>query len=151
MGRGGQVSDVSCPDQSKNNWYPRLGGTVIRPHAYKTFFMLNSAEHEISKLDKSNLINLLEKLLTCEDFHCFCLSNQSFKFNLPYSLKDKLGFKTWTQTQLSMDSSFISTDPDLSKIPVILIRLAHSTNHPQDKNRSQLGKTYRLESWVCVH
>ena len=63
------------------------------PRAYKTFFMLNSAEHEISKLDKSNLINLLEKRLTCGDFHCFCLSNQSFKFNLPYSLKDKLGFK----------------------------------------------------------
>ena len=29
------------------------------PHAYKTFFMLNSAEHEISKLDKSNLKNHL--------------------------------------------------------------------------------------------
>ena len=28
--------------------------------AYKTFFMLNSAEHEISKLDKFNLINPLE-------------------------------------------------------------------------------------------
>ena len=53
------------------------------PCAYKTFFMLNSAEYEISKLDKSNLINLLEKLLTFEDFHCFCLSNQSFKFSLP--------------------------------------------------------------------
>ena len=53
------------------------------PCAYKTFFMLNSAEYEISKLDKSNLINLLGKLLTFEDFHCFCLSNQSFKFSLP--------------------------------------------------------------------
>ena len=63
-----------------------------RPRAYKTFFMLNSAEHEISKLDKSNLINLLEKLLTCEDFQCFCLSNQGFKFSLPYILKDKLSF-----------------------------------------------------------
>ena len=31
-----------------------------RPRAYKTFFVLNSAEHEISKLDKSNLINVLE-------------------------------------------------------------------------------------------
>ena len=30
------------------------------PRAYKTFFVLNSAEHEISKLDKSNLINFLE-------------------------------------------------------------------------------------------
>ena len=39
------------------------------PRAYKNFFMLNSAEHEISKLDKSNLINLLERVLTC-----FCLS-----------------------------------------------------------------------------
>ena len=66
---------------------------AFRPRAYKTFFMLNSAEHEILKLDKSNLINLLEKLLTCEDFHYFCLSNQSFKLNLPYSLKNKLGFK----------------------------------------------------------
>ena len=64
-----------------------------RPRAYETFFILNSAEHEISKLDKSNLINRLERHLTCRDFHCFCLSNQSFKFNLPYSLKDKLGFK----------------------------------------------------------
>ena len=65
----------------------------IWPCAYKTFFMLNSAEHEISKLDKSNLINLLEKLLTCKDFSCFCPSNQSFKFNLPYILKDELSFK----------------------------------------------------------
>ena len=81
----------------------------IRSCAYKTFFMLNIAEHEISKLDKSNLINLLEKLLTCGDFHCFCLSNQSFKSNRPYSLKDKLGFQVGAQTQLSMDSSFIST------------------------------------------
>ena len=62
--------------------------------AYKTFFMLNSADNEISKLDKSNLINLLEKLLTCKDFHCFCLSNQKFKFNLSYILKDKLSFKS---------------------------------------------------------
>ena len=53
--------------------------------------MLISAEHEILKLDKSNLINLLEKLLTCGDFHCLCQSNQSF--NLAYSLKDKLGFE----------------------------------------------------------
>ena len=60
---------------------------TIRPRAYETFFMLNSAKHEISKLDKSNLINLLERRLTCRDFHCFCLSNQSFKFNFPYSLK----------------------------------------------------------------
>ena len=66
---------------------------VTWPCAYKTFFMLNSAEHKISKLDKSNLLNLLEKLLTCKDFHCFCLSNQSFKFNLPYILKNKLSLK----------------------------------------------------------
>ena len=64
-----------------------------RPCAYKTFFMLHSAEHEISKLDKSNLINLLQKLLTCKDFHCFCLSNQNFTFNIPDILKDKLSFK----------------------------------------------------------
>ena len=74
--------------------------------------MLNLAEHEISKLDKSNLINLLEKLLTCKYFHCFCLSNQSFEFNLPYILKDKLSFKVLAQTQLSTDSSFISTGHD---------------------------------------
>ena len=53
------------------------------PVLIKVFFVLNQAEHEISKLDKSNSINLLEKLLTCGDFRGFCLSNQSFKFNLP--------------------------------------------------------------------
>ena len=42
---------------------------LTRPCAYKTFFMLNSAEHEISKMDKSNLINLLDNCLTCGDFH----------------------------------------------------------------------------------
>ena len=73
-------------------WSTSLELRKPRPCAYKTFFMLNSAEHEISKLDKSNLINLLEKLLTCGHFHCFCLANQSFKFNLPNSLKDKSGF-----------------------------------------------------------
>ena len=46
-----------------------------RSYAYKTFFMFNSAEHEFSKLDKSNLINLLGKLLTYGDLHRFCLSN----------------------------------------------------------------------------
>ena len=75
--------------------------------------MLNSAECEVSKLDKSNLINLLQKLMTCGDFHCFCLANQSFKSKLSYSLKDKAGFKIRAQTQLSMDSSFISVDPEL--------------------------------------
>ena len=72
--------------------------------------MLNSAEHEISKLDQSNLINLLKKLLTCKDFHCFF---QSFKFNLPDILKDKLSFKVGAPTQLSTDSSFISSGPGL--------------------------------------
>ena len=47
----------------------------------------------IKSLHKSNLINLLEKLLTFKDFHCFCLSNKNFKFNLPYILKDKSSFK----------------------------------------------------------
>ena len=89
-----------------------------RPCAYKSFFILNSAEHEISKLDNPNLINLWKKLLTCADFHGFCLSNQSFKFNIPYfnipySLKDKLGVKVSAQTQLSMDLSFISMGPGL--------------------------------------
>ena len=32
-------------------------------HDHKSFFMLNSAEHEISMLDKSHLINLLDELL----------------------------------------------------------------------------------------
>ena len=60
---------------------------VAYPCAYKTFFVLNSAEHEMSKLDKSNLINLLEKLLIFRDFHCFCISNHSLKFNFLYTLK----------------------------------------------------------------
>ena len=63
------------------------------PRAYKTFFMLNSAEHEISMLDKTNLIDLLDKLLACGDTDYFCRSNQSFKFNLPYSLKHKFDLK----------------------------------------------------------
>ena len=63
------------------------------PCAYKTFFMLNSAEHEISMLSKSNLVNLLDKLLACGDTYYFCQSNQSFEFNLQYSLKHKLDFK----------------------------------------------------------
>ena len=77
--------------------------------------MLNSAEHEIPKLDKSNLINLLEKLLICEDSHCFCQSNQSFEFNLPYIPKDKFSLKVLVQIQLSTDPSFISTGPDCTK------------------------------------
>ena len=56
------------------------------PHDYKSFFMLNSAEHEISMLDKSHLINLLEELLIYRKFHCFCLSNETFKFELSYTL-----------------------------------------------------------------
>ena len=65
------------------------------PHAYKTFFMLNSAEHEISMLNKSNLIHVLESLLTFGDFRCFYLSNQSFKFDFSYYLKHKWDFKVW--------------------------------------------------------
>ena len=41
------------------------------PHDYKSFFMLDSAEHEISMLDKSHLINLLEELSIYRKFHCF--------------------------------------------------------------------------------
>ena len=43
--------------------------------------MLNSAEHEISMLDKSHLTNLLEELLIYRKFNCFCLSTQTFKFD----------------------------------------------------------------------
>ena len=57
-----------------------------RPHDYKKFFMLNSAEHEISMLGKSHLINLLDKLFIYRKFHCFCLSNETFKFELSYTL-----------------------------------------------------------------
>ena len=56
-------------------------------HDYKSFFMLNSAEHEMSMLDKSHLINPLEELLIYRKFHCFCLSNQTFKFDFSYTLK----------------------------------------------------------------
>ena len=55
--------------------------------------MLSSAEHEISMLDKSHLINLLEKLLIYRKFRCFCLSNQTFKFDLSYTLKHQCDFK----------------------------------------------------------
>ena len=65
---------------------------AVGPCAYENFLMLNSAEHEISKLDKSNLIKLFEKFFTFADLYCFYLSNKSFEFNLPYSFKDKLGF-----------------------------------------------------------
>ena len=49
------------------------------PLIIKFFFMLNSSEHEISMLDKSHLINLLEELLIKSKFHYSCLSNQTFK------------------------------------------------------------------------
>ena len=42
----------------RNKTEHRKGRT--RPCDYKKLFVLNSAEHEISKLDKSNLINVLE-------------------------------------------------------------------------------------------
>ena len=45
----------------KEYWPSRR--STSRPHDYKRFFMLNSAEHEVSMLDKSHLINLLEELL----------------------------------------------------------------------------------------
>ena len=53
----------------------------------KSFFMLNWAEHEISMLDKSCLINLLEELFIYKEFHCFCPSNQTYKFDFLYTLK----------------------------------------------------------------
>ena len=81
------------------------------PHDYKSFFMLISAEREISMLDKSHLINLLEELLIYRKFHCFCLSYQTFKIDFLYTLKHQWDFKVWAQTQLSTDSSFISTGP----------------------------------------
>ena len=63
------------------------------PHNYKSFFMLNSAEHEISMLDKYHLINLLEELLIYRKFHCFSLSNQTFRFDFSYTLKHQRDFK----------------------------------------------------------
>ena len=99
--------------------------------------MLNSAEHEISKLDESNLINVLEKLLTCKDFQ-LCLSNQSFKFNLLYILKDKLSFKVWAQIQLSTDSSFINTGPGY--ICFLLFKLAYFTFNKRKPFENIVGK-----------
>ena len=72
------------------------------------FFMCNSAKHEISLLNKSYLINILKSLLTCGDFRCFYLSNQSSKLDFPYNLTHKWDFKVTAQTQLSMDSSFLT-------------------------------------------
>ena len=57
------------------------------PRDYKSLFMLNSAEHEISMLDKSRLINLLEELLIYRKFHCFYISNQTFEFDFSYTHK----------------------------------------------------------------
>ena len=51
--------------------FASLSQCYSRVRAYKTFFMLNSPEHEISKLDESNFINLLGQLLTCGDFQFF--------------------------------------------------------------------------------
>ena len=65
----------------------KLSEQELWPHDYKRFFMLNSAEHEISMFDKSHLINLLDELLIYRKFHCFCPSNQTFKFDFSYTLK----------------------------------------------------------------
>ena len=51
------------------------------------FSMLNPAEHEISILDKSHLIKLLRERSIYRNFHCFCPSNQTFKFDFLYNLK----------------------------------------------------------------
>ena len=67
----------------KSSYKASLGVEISGQHVrglnvllIKLFFMLNSAEHEISKLDKSKLINHFGKLLTCGDFHRFCLSHE---------------------------------------------------------------------------
>ena len=99
--------DIVSSDDIKIYYTGKFQDFTAR-YIIKLFFILNSAEHEISKLDKSNLINLMEKLSTCGDFHCFCLSNQSFKFNLLYSLRINWALKF---EHSSMDSSFISTGP----------------------------------------
>ena len=93
--------------------------------------MLNSTEHEILILDKSHLINLLDELFIYRKFHCFCLSNQSFKFDFSYTLKHQRDFKVWAQTQLSMDSSFISTGPGLEQRRSLLQSLARPIFFPR--------------------
>ena len=93
------------------------------PHDYKSFFMLNSTEHEISMLDKSHLVNLLEALLIYRKFHRFCLSNQTFKFDFSYNLKHQWDFKVWAQTQSSTYLSFISTGPRVFEFHPRLRRL----------------------------
>ena len=67
----------------------QLRKNIVRstgPMIINVFFMLNSADHEILMLDKS-LINLLEEFLICRKFHCFCLSNQTLKFDFSYTLR----------------------------------------------------------------
>ena len=59
----------------------RFGGNTFRlsgPVLIKLFFMLNSAEQEISKLDKSNLINLLEKTFDLWRFPLFLTIKSKF-------------------------------------------------------------------------
>ena len=64
------------------------GTNQTRPCAYKTFFVLNSTKHEISKVDKSNLIqcHVLEQLLVFGD-SCLCMSNHSLIFKFTCTFK----------------------------------------------------------------
>ena len=73
-----RLGSATCTCAAKSLLHTLFFTETSRPRTYKTSFVLNSAEHGISKLDKFNLINLLEKPLTCGDLHCFCLSNQNF-------------------------------------------------------------------------
>ena len=54
-------------DQTRSS-HDQTMSSVVWSHDYKSFFMLNSTEHEISMLDKTHLINPLEELLSIANF-----------------------------------------------------------------------------------
>ena len=110
FGKGLSIKSTTYIPRWQNKHFWQLDKCIYPgPMIIKSFFMLNSAEHEISMLDKSHLITFLGELLIDRNFHRFCLSNQTFKFDFSYTLKHQWDFKVWALIQWSTDSSFIST------------------------------------------
>ena len=55
--------------------------------------MLNSAEHEISMLDKSHLINPLGELLIYRKIYCFFQSNQNLSSHTLSGINETVKFE----------------------------------------------------------
>ena len=104
-----EKDDVIC-EQQLPRWAYTHPYSIIRPWGYKTFFMLNSAEHEIFSANKyENANNSAFSYLLAEESSCLAMFSKT-----EFKIVSNLRFISRTNFMLSWvehEKSFITSRP----------------------------------------